>query len=286
MSDPTQPKTCEGCPCYEKSKGFVLGCGDPRTAKYAVILEAPGRDEVSFSLRPNPNRAFLATPGECDRELQIRKRDFPELDDKWLKVGVPVVGATGAALQFWIWKKLGITREECYIDNTIRCLAPKGKDGAAYPKGEERKEAEQHCRQYDRIDQFRPDTAVVSIHPASILREITPLPLIVKDFEKVRDFTTQGRRVATLLGGKAAHGFLRYGSNVTKWRGHYAGLPDDWSVTYKSQFEYTRKRKKEPKVLVEGVCGKKHKGKKKAPTCGYVGCVEDFKRRTSDTLQS
>jgi uracil-DNA glycosylase len=271
---------------YGKAKGFVLGCGSPEKAKYAIILEAPGRDEISFSLKPNPSRAFLSTGVECDRELEIRKRDYPEIDDRYLRLGVPVVGATGAALQFWIWPKLGIKREECYIDNTIRCLAPKGKNGEAYPTGEDRKEAELHCRQYDRIGKFAPDTAVVSLHPASILREITPLPLLVKDFEKVRDFTNQGRRVLTLLGGKAAHAFLRYASNVTKWRGHYTGLGDGWGDTYKSDFEYTRKRKREPKVMVEGVCGKKHKGKKKAPSCGYIDCVEDFKRRTTNEIPS
>ena len=268
---------------YGKAKGFVLGSGTPETAKYAIILEAPGKDELSFTLRPNPNRAFLQTVGECEQELTIRKRDYPTMDEKWLRVGVPVVGATGAALQFWIWKKLGITREECYIDNTIRCLAPKGKDGAHYPKGEDRKAAEQHCRQYDRIAQYNPNTITVSLHPASILREITPLPLLVKDFEKLRDFTNQGRRVLMLLGGKAAHGFLRYGSNVTKWRGHYCGLSGGWADTYKSLFDYTRKKKKVVKELVEGVCGKKHRGKVKAPNCGYIGCVEDFQRRTNET---
>lgn len=280
----TQPDSCKNCCLYGKAKGFVLGCGNPETAKYAIILEAPGKDEISFTLRPNPNRAFLASSTECDQELQIRKRDYPNLDERWLRMGVPVVGATGAALQFWVWPKLGIKREECYIDNTIRCLAPKGKDGAAYPKGEERKAAEQHCRQYDRLDKFRPDTIVVSLHPASILREITPLPLLVKDFEKVRDFTAQGRKVVALLGGKASHGFLRYGSNVTRFRGDYCGLAPDWPDTYKGLFEYARKRKV-VKELVEGVCGKKHRGVKNAPRCGYTGCVEEFQRR-KDAIQT
>ena len=221
MSEITQPPTCEGCPLYGKAKGFVLGCGDPERAKYAIVLEAPGRDEVSFALRSNSNRAFLQTDAECGRELQNRRRDYLSIEEKWLRVGVPVVGATGLALQFWVWPKLGIRREECYIDNTIRCLPPRGKNGEAYPKGEDRKAAEQFCRQYDRLAHFRPDVAVVSLHPASLLREITPLPLVVKDFEKVRDFTVGGRRVVALLGGKASHAFLRYGANVTRWRGEY-----------------------------------------------------------------
>jgi uracil-DNA glycosylase len=265
---------------YGKAKGFVLGCGDPETAKYVIILEAPGGQEVQTALRPNPNRSFLTTQDECDRELQIRKRSYPEFDEKWLRMGFPVAGPTGYALFDWICKRIGILRSECYIDNTIRCLAPKGKDGANYPKGEDRKEAEKFCRQYDRLDKFRPNTVVVSIHPASLLRgEVTTLPLIVKDFEKVRDFTAQGRKVLTLLGGKAAHAFLRYASNVSKWRGTYQALASNWSETYKSLFDYTRKRKKEPKVMIEGVCGKKHCGKKKAPSCGYTGCVAEFEQR-------
>lgn len=291
MSEPTQPKSCFecGCPLAGKAKGFTLGCGDPRTAKYAIILEAPGKDEVAFSLKPNPARSFLSTGDECDRELAIRKRDYAEIDSRYIRLGVPVVGATGAALQFWVWPKLGIKREECYIDNTIRCLPPKGKNGEAYPTGEDRKEAEKLCRQYDRIGDFKPDVAVVSIHPASILREITPLPLLVKDFEKVRDFTSQSRRVVTLLGGKAAHAFLRYASNVTKWRGHYAGLPGDWCETYKSNFDYQRKRKVKEKVKMEitslEACKKwkRYRGGK-VPTCGCLPCWYKYHIKHKETV--
>ena len=238
------PLGCRGCPLDKVGKGFVLGAGDPERAKYAIILEAPGRDEVSFQLTPNPNRSFLQTKEECEKEYQIRKRDYPWAEARWLRTGVPVVGQTGLALQFWIWPKVGIRRSDCYIDNTIRCLPPKSKSGGAYPTGDTKKAAEFFCRQYDRIDKFRPDTVVFSLHPAGILREITPLPLAVKDFEKVRDFTVAGRRVLTLLGGKATAAFARYGSNVTRWRGHYAQLAKDWSETYKQQFAYRKKEKK------------------------------------------
>ncbi len=271
MAEATQSPLCVGCPLYGKSRGFCLGSGDPTTAKMMVVLEAPGSQEVVTRVTPE--------------ELQIRKRDYPELDERWLKLGVPAVGPTGMVLESWVWKKLGIRREETFVDNVLRCLPKKGKNGEAYPTGEERKAAELHCRQYDRIGKFAPDCAVVSVHPASLLRgEVTMLPLLVKDFEKVRDFTAQGRRVLALLGGKAAHAYLRYASNVTRWRGTYQALGGDWSDTYKSLFEYTRKKK--VKVMVEGVCGKKHRGVKKAPNCGYVGCVEDFQRRTTNEIPS
>jgi uracil-DNA glycosylase len=246
----TQPDSCKGCSLYGVGRGFVLGCGDPAKAKYAIILEAPGSQEITFTLNPNAKRSFLATKEECDEEVRTRQRDYPDLRNGSIRTGVPAVGPTGLALQFWILGKVGIRREDCFIDNTIRCLPPKGKTGTAYPTGDARKLAEQHCRRYDRIAHFRPDTAVFSLHPAGILREITPLPLAIKDFEKVRDFTNQGRRVLALLGGKATSAFLRYGSNVTKWRGHYAALPENWSETYKEVFAYQGKTKRVAKVVV------------------------------------
>lgn len=303
---PTQPDSCQGCPLYGVSKGFVLGCGSPEKARYAVILEAPGRDEVTFELKPNPARAFLQTKEECEKEISIRQRDYPEIGLEFLRRGVPVVGQTGLALQYWIWPKAGIKREECYIDNTIRCLPPRSKSGAQYPTGEVRKLAELHCRQYDRLGDFAPDTLVFSLHPAGLLREITPLPLAVKDWEKVRDFTAQGRRVLALLGGKATAAFARYGANVTRWRGHYQALAAEWGETYRSLFTVGAKRRKKvltrvereehdyfgvpeetlkkarakrerPEELTPGQCKSwKRHTHKRAPRCGFVECWNKF----------
>lgn len=303
MSEPTQPPTCAGCPLYGVARGWVAGCGDPQKARYAIILEAPGKDEISIELKPNPNRAFLKTKEECEKEISIRERDYPNIPRRHLLLGAPVVGQTGLALQYWIWPKAGIKREECFIDNTIRCLPPKTKTGVQYPTGEARKAAEKHCRQYDRIDQFRPDTLLFGLHPAGLLREITPLPLAIKDFEKVRDFTSQGRRVLALLGGKATAAFARYGSNVTRWRGHYAGLAADWCETYRSLFEYSAKGRKKkvtdpasdffgipesvvrrardkerrPDELAPGRCNqwKRHRHNH-PPKCAHGGCWDDY----------
>ncbi len=260
--EPTQPSTCQGCPLYGVAKGFVLGCGDPQKAKYAVILEAPGADETKFEIKPNPNRAFLQSPAECAAELAIRERDYPSLDVRFRRIGVPTVGQTGLALQYWIWPKVGIRREECYIDNTIRCLPPRSKSGVQYPTGEVKKAAEFHCRQYDRIAQFRPTVAVISLHPAGLLREITPLPLAIKDFEKVRDFSGQQQRPLALLGGKASGAYLRYGSNVTRWRGHYQALKEGWSETYKELFAYQAKVKRVKKEKVAKVTKSARRRKK------------------------
>jgi uracil-DNA glycosylase len=246
---PTQPDSCKGCPLYGVSRGFVLGSGSPEKAKYCIVLEAPGQQEIQFTIAPNPHRSFLRTQEECDEEIATRKRDYPDLTNGSTRNGVPVVGPTGLAFESWILRRVGIRRDECFIDNTIRCLPPKSKSGAQYPTGEAKKAAELHCRRYDRIAMFRPDTVIFGLHPAGILREITPLPLAIKDFEKVRDFTNQGRRVLALLGGKSTSAFMRYGSNVTKWRGHYSALPPDWSETYRQRFEYTKKTKRAKKVV-------------------------------------
>lgn len=227
----------------------------------------------------------MATQAEVEKELETRRRDYPDVPEQFLRVGLPIVGQTGSAAQYWLWPRAGIRREECFVDNTIRCLPPASKSGAAYPTGEEKKGAEKWCRQYDRIDKFRPTAVVLSLHPASILRDVVPLPVVIKDMEKVRDFTAQGEKVLALMGGKAAHAFLRYGSNSTRWRGHYEILGKDWPDTYKALFEYQAKRKKKvapvrPLELTPEPCAKYKRFKGgKAPACGCAPCWEKFEAR-------
>lgn len=231
------------CPLATKGSGFVLGTGDPYTAKMMIILEAPGKDEIGFFILPVADRKFFATPQECATEIERRKKSFPDVPEKFLRRGAPIVGMSGAELDMWVLPAVGIQRKDLFIDNTLRCLPPKEKQGY-YPKGDERKMAEQCCRHWDRLHQFRPDAMVITLHPAGILREVTPLPLQVKDFEKARDFMRGGKRVAVLLGGKAAKAFLRYGESVTKFRGDYRLLPKDYLQTYKDRFAFVGKKEK------------------------------------------
>jgi len=235
-----RPASCAGCPLNATAKGFCLGSGDTAKAKYAIILEAPSLPEVQFSLNGKDEYA---------EEIKTRQRDYPELRNGSIRTGLPAVGPTGLALEAWILKRVGIRRDECFIDHTIRCLPPKGKTGSNYPTGDVKKAAELHCRQYDRIRQFRPNTVVFGLSPSGLLREITPLPLSIKDFEKVRDFTAQGRRVLTLLGGKTTAAFMRYGGNIARWRGDYHALAANWSETYKEAFVYQGKTKRSKKVI-------------------------------------
>lgn len=228
MSELTTPPTCEGCSLHGIGRGFVPDSGNFETAKYLLCFEAPGQQEIIFQLRPIARRGFFETQQECDAEIARRRKAMPDVPINFLRQGAPIVGPTGFATQRWILDRVGIKRSDCAIMNVLRCLPPRGKTGDPYPTGEARKIAEAHCRRYDRVAEFNPNTTVVTLHPASVIREVTPLPLVVKDMEKVRDFTVQGRKVMTLLGGKAAHAFLGYAQNVTRWRGDYTSLDFNW----------------------------------------------------------
>lgn len=246
-----KPDSCfdSGCPLAEKGKGFALGTGDPTTAKYMVILEALGKEEPQFQLKPVEGRGFFETQASVDRELEIRRRDYPTLPERFIRYGAPIVGRTGSVFMFWLLPKVGLRREDWFIDNTLRCRPPQSKSGVQYPTGEARKAAEKCCRQYDRIAAFNPTTVVFSLHPSGLARECVPLPLVIKDFERVRDFTQYGRKVLLLLGGKATQAFARYGSNVTRWRAHYYHLATDWIDTYRSLFDYVAKGRKRKKMI-------------------------------------
>jgi uracil-DNA glycosylase len=243
LEEHTEEKCADGKKFESLGRGFVLGTGDPAKAKFAFVLEAPGREELSFKLQAVPGRSFFSDPVEVQRELATRRRDYPDVPIEFLTRGAPVVGQSGAALFGWILPKAGIKRDETvYLDNTLRCFPPKNAQKQHYPTGEVKKGAERCCRQWDRLEKYRPDTVVFGLHPAGILREITPLPLAVRDAERVRDFTAAGHRVLALLGGKAAQAFARYGSNISKWRGHYFKLAADWTETYKQLFDHVAKK--------------------------------------------
>lgn len=206
-----QPKQCydSGCPLAGVGNGFCLGSGDPATATYGLMLEAPGYDEVI-----------------CDdidqAELARRRSAFPALDERFLRRGKPVVGKAGAILFGWGLGALEIRRDACFIDNGLRCLPPKGKQGP-YPTGATRLRAEACCRQYDRWDVgFRPSHSLINIHPAAVIRDTTPTPLMVRTIEKASQLVSQEARPLLLFGGKSTKLWLGYGENVTRWCGHWA----------------------------------------------------------------
>ena len=122
------------------------------------------------------------------------------------------------------FRQVGLQRRDLFICNVLKCLPPKSgkdEDGAPYPTGPERKKAEACCVQWSRLHLFNPTIAVVSLHPAGIIREVSPLPLQCKSIERAVCYMRQGERVLVLCGGKAAKWWLGYAENVQKWVGSY-----------------------------------------------------------------
>lgn len=109
-----KPEGCALCPLKDKGVGFV----PDKVAKKPRILfigEAPGKNEVQQN--------------------------------------EPFVGKAGFALKNWLVRavstmQLAWDKGEITLGNTLRCLPPEIQ-GRAYPKGEERTQAEACCRQYD-----------------------------------------------------------------------------------------------------------------------------------------
>lgn len=109
-----KPKTCEGCPLYEKGHGFVI----PLPVSNPTLLlqaEAPG--------------------------------------DKEVETGRPLVGDSGKWLRYNILSKAGIDPDRVYMDNTLRCLL-RGESGAYPTLTEGKKDAERLCRQYDKWSEY------------------------------------------------------------------------------------------------------------------------------------
>lgn len=228
-----KPPACSGCLLAPSSRGFALDSGDPLRARIAFVLEAPTQAEVGYSLRPMMKRSFLATEVACAAELKIRKAAYPELDERYLKVGVPSVAGAGAMLDSWVFRPLGLKREECFVTSNLRCTPPRGKTGKAYPIGDVRTQAEYSCRQWDRVPQFLSNAdkgavAVCTILPSDLMAQVTPLPLLIADIRKAMEFAATGLKVVVLMGGKAAETYLGYGGTSQRWRGHYQFIDAAW----------------------------------------------------------
>lgn len=87
-------RPCTLCPLAESRTQVVFGVGDPQ-ADLLFVGEAPGRDE----------------------DLQ----------------GQPFVGRSGKLLDKLVLEEMGLTRDEFYIANTLKCRPPGNRD----PKPEE-----------------------------------------------------------------------------------------------------------------------------------------------------
>jgi hypothetical protein len=140
-----------------------------------------------------------------------------------------LVGKSWGIMAQWCFRRLGIKRDDLLIFNVLRCCPSKSKAGEPYPTGDDRKKAEAICRQYDAaLKAYNPKLVILTIHPAALTRSITPLPLLIRSCEKLRDCGAQGIRAALLCGGKSVKLWLGYFDSVTRFQGHYAWLTRDW----------------------------------------------------------
>lgn len=109
-----KPAGCALCPLRDKGKGFVPDEIAPNGAEYAVVGEAPGGTEVTDG-KPFRGRAGFVLKN-------------------WLIRAVPML-------------QLALERGKVSFHNTLRCLPPEIQ-GRAYPKGQEKLDAEACCSQY------------------------------------------------------------------------------------------------------------------------------------------
>src|SRR4029077_13939360 len=131
------PALCQPCPQAQFSKGFALASGNLATAKMAILLESPGPEEPSFLVKD-----LVDGTAEMDR----RWERYPLLEDRFVRMGAPVVGRGGAVLWDWLMEPMGLHRIDVAIFNTLNCYPGKDdKGGFAYPKGNTRKKAEAMC---------------------------------------------------------------------------------------------------------------------------------------------
>ncbi|MCI0559637.1 MAG: hypothetical protein MN733_14180 [Nitrososphaera sp.] len=137
----------------------------------------------------------------------------------------PLSGPAGFMLDNWVMPRVGleIPYSKC---NTIRCHTPEDK----YPKGKIRKQAELHCRQYDKLTPNDHDVILVSLHPASIMHnKFDTLPLLINDFARAKMLLDEGLDVLVLAGSEAMdlwaphlrHSVKGESYGITEWRGHF-----------------------------------------------------------------
>lgn len=110
-----KPTTCQACPLYAKSKGFVPDAVVEHP-EYIMVGEAPGKQEIAAS------QPFVGQAGHVLKN--------------WLVLAVPTM-------------RIAFEKNRVSVVNTLRCLPPEIQ-GRAYPRGEEKDQAEACCSQYDR----------------------------------------------------------------------------------------------------------------------------------------
>jgi len=149
-----------------------------------------------------------------------------------IETGKPLCGPSGFVLDKWVFPAAGLSGVPHLKGNVLRCHTPSNK----YPTGKLRKSAEANCRQYD-FDHSQFDYTLVTLHPSGVMRnKYDPLPLLVRDFERVKWLLDLGHRVLVLMGSEAMEMFAPHlkqsKEGVSAWRGHYwpSSLNTNWNI--------------------------------------------------------
>src|SRR5437879_403368 len=117
------PQQCAGaqCPMATVARGFACHSGAlPAKSGIAVLMESSGPEESSYLVKDLVDSAA---------ELSRRRAQYPALDDRWVRMGVPVVGRAGSLMWHWMMAPMGLQRSDVAVFNTLHCCA--AKDG--YP---------------------------------------------------------------------------------------------------------------------------------------------------------
>lgn len=135
-----------------------------------------------------------------------------------------IAGRARMVLEKWILPLLGVSIQDIFIDNVLRCMPPVNKLGRNYPTGVTRRNAEYTCSSlWGRWHGgYKPTVAIITLGLETLARDPTPLLLALKDFEKAMAFKARGERPILLCGTEPAEFWCaRSGLNAIKERGSY-----------------------------------------------------------------
>lgn len=205
-AEPNKPQQCRDCPLYRIGKGFVPGTyhGQP------LWVSGPAQGLAIGETVPNLIRLNdIPTLGFCG--------EAPSVDE--LFAGRPFAGRAGGLLKAWVFDNAGIAFNNVVIDNVLRCAQPDNK----MPERETMQRAARFCSQYDRWDEMNLAADVFTFHPAALMRDPVPLPLVIHDVGKARRLVENDEKsVRVLLGATALSKFYDFTHyrGVGFWRGH------------------------------------------------------------------
>lgn len=186
-----KPPGCKRCAYRTVGEGF---CPDylPPNPKVAILLEAPGQDEIQEN--------------------------------------TPLWGKAGQLWLNKLIRPAGLEREDCLIANTMRCRPPDNKypTGKLRKHVEElcRQYDDSHGEGWNLVEKglrsFNPNAFVIGMHPAALLRSSAAMRLVRKAVELTKWLADVGYRPCLIMGDKGMGIVAPYlDGGVKRWNRHY-----------------------------------------------------------------